>query len=125
MLFKGYQWLKFYPPASVPKVFNSIFLETNNMEKIKDLETWIITGLVAFLLIFGIFYFKILESVDNPLAFMISLTVIFLILIAIIVNTTNKKQKSEETPPKEKAVTKPVVKKKVAKKKAAKKKSKK
>ena len=51
----------------------------------KNLESWTITLIVAGVFIFGIAYYKILDAIVNVVAFIISLTIIFLILILVII----------------------------------------
>lgn len=52
--------------------------------KIKNLEIWIITFVIAILLLVGVFYYGIFEAVVNAGAFIISLTIILLALILLI-----------------------------------------
>lgn len=66
------------------------------MNKIENLEIWIITFIIAIVLIVGIFYYEIIGAVANALAFIISLTIIFLALILLIIfSHKNHKRKQE------------------------------
>ncbi len=51
----------------------------------KNLEIWIITFVISIVLIFGVFYYEIIGAVTNAVAFIVSLTIIFLILILVII----------------------------------------
>ena len=53
--------------------------------KMKNLEIWIITFVIAIFLLVGVFYYGILETVANAGAFIISLTIIILALILLII----------------------------------------
>ncbi|MEK6817202.1 MAG: hypothetical protein AABX80_00200 [Nanoarchaeota archaeon] len=67
----------------------------------KNLEIWVITFVIAILLLVGVFYYGILETVVNAWAFIISLVIIFLALILLILffhrepgkNLTQKQKK--------------------------------
>ena len=50
----------------------------------RNLYIWIITLITAIVFIMGIIYYKIFDAVVNAVAFIISLTIIFLILILVI-----------------------------------------
>lgn len=65
----------------------------------KNLNIWIIVLITAVVFIFGIVYYKILDAVVNAPAFIISLTIIFLILILAIIFSPqdNKKKKVEKS----------------------------
>ncbi len=64
----------------------------------KNLNIWIIALITAVVFIFGIVYYKILDAVVNAPAFIISLTIIFLVLILVIIFSPqdNKKKKVEK-----------------------------
>ncbi len=51
---------------------------------IKNLSIWIIALIAVIIFLIGIFYYEILGAVVNPFAFIVSLTIIFLILILVI-----------------------------------------
>ncbi len=61
----------------------------------RKVAIWLITILIAILFIVGITTYKMLDSVVNPAAFILTLIVIFGVLFWIIIASTTEEEKKK------------------------------
>ena len=71
------------------KIFNTLYID----KYMRNIGVWLITFLIAILFIVGITTYKMLESVVNPAAFLITLIIIFAVLFWIIIASSKKEEK--------------------------------
>lgn len=67
-----------------------IFKIKFHIKTMKGIGIWIITGIILILFILGLTYYRMIDSVVNPLAFVISFAIIFIVLAIIIISSLKK-----------------------------------
>lgn len=60
----------------------------------RDIGIWAITFLIAILFVAGFFYYKMIDAVENPIAFIVSLVIILLSLIVVIIYSIGKEREA-------------------------------